>query len=96
MVRAARGTSAIHVVGLDVLGWSDDEIQRRIAGIGETLTHIYADSDAHRITTVAAATRLAAQRLGDKAGRDDPTAGSLDRPPLSMTSRPNPAMSLTA
>ena len=56
---------ALHGIGLERLGWTPDELERKVEGIGETLTRIYAEADAEGITTAAAAERLAAERLED-------------------------------
>ncbi|MGH3133775.1 MAG: Glu/Leu/Phe/Val dehydrogenase dimerization domain-containing protein [Gaiellaceae bacterium] len=49
--------------GLEVLGWTRDTVDARLAGIGDALTEIYAVADAESITTEAAAERLARARL---------------------------------
>ena len=54
---------ALHGIGLERLGWTPDELEREVEGIGETLTRIYAEADAEGITTAAAAERLADERL---------------------------------
>ncbi len=60
---------ALHGIGLERLGWDADRLEREVAGIGATLTSIYAEADAEGISTDAAAERLAAARLDvDPAG----------------------------
>ncbi|HWN21601.1 MAG TPA: Glu/Leu/Phe/Val dehydrogenase dimerization domain-containing protein [Gaiellaceae bacterium] len=54
---------ALHGIGLERLGWDADRLEREVAGIGATLTSIYADADAEGSSTDAAAERLAAARL---------------------------------
>ena len=54
---------AMHGIGLEQLGWDEGELERRVAGIGDTLTRIFEASDAEGITTDEAAERLAAERL---------------------------------
>ena len=54
---------AMHGIGLEQLGWDEAELDRRVEGIGETLTRIFETSDAEGITTNEAAERLAAERL---------------------------------
>jgi leucine dehydrogenase len=54
---------AMHGIGLEQLGWDADELDRRVAGIGDTLTRIFETADAEGITTDEAAERLAAELL---------------------------------
>ena len=54
---------ALHGIGLERLGWTPDELERKVEGIGETLTRIYVEADEEGISTDAAAERLAAERL---------------------------------
>ena len=54
---------AMHGIGLEHLGWDADELERRVAGIGDTLARLYEQADAEGITPDAAAERLAAERL---------------------------------
>ena len=60
---------ALHGIGLEQLAWDEVELDRRVAGIGETLTRIFETADAEQITTDEAAERLAAERLGSGADR---------------------------
>ena len=53
----------IQLIGLEELGWSEDELERNLAGIGDTLRRLYVDADAKGITPAAAAERLAAERV---------------------------------
>ncbi len=55
---------ALHGIGLEVLGWTRDELDRRLSAIGETLTAVYREADEQGIATSEAAERLAAARLG--------------------------------
>ena len=55
---------ALHGIGLEQLGWDEEELDRRVAGIGETLTRIFEWAERDGITTDEAAERLAAERLG--------------------------------
>lgn len=57
------GGGALHGIGLEQLGWSPDELDARVEGIGETLAQIYAAADEQSISTEAAAEQLAAERL---------------------------------
>jgi leucine dehydrogenase len=53
----------IQLVGLEDEGWDEDELQRRLAKIGDTLRQVFADADRNGITTAAAAEQLAAARI---------------------------------
>ena len=57
------GGGALHGIGLEQLGWDADRLEREVAGIGDTLTRVYAEADAEGISTNAAAERLAEARL---------------------------------
>jgi leucine dehydrogenase len=57
------GGGAIHLIGYEALGWTTEQVERALAGIGETLTRIYRDADAAGISTEEAAERLAETRL---------------------------------
>ena len=59
---------ALHGIGLEQLGWDTAELDRRVEGIGDTLTRIFGAAEAEGITTDEAAERLAAERLRDEAG----------------------------
>jgi leucine dehydrogenase len=54
---------AIGIVGLEQLGWSEEEVETALAGIGETLREIYMRAEADGATTAAAADALVATRL---------------------------------
>ena len=54
---------ALHGIGLERLGWDGERLEREVAGIGATLTSIFAAADAEGISTEVAAERLAAERL---------------------------------
>ncbi len=55
---------AMHGIGLEQLGWDGAELERRVAGIGATLTRIFEWADRDGIATHEAAERLAAELLG--------------------------------
>ena len=57
----------IQLVGLEDRGWDDDELERHLARIGDTLRGLYRDADAEDITPAAAAERLAAERIAKAA-----------------------------
>jgi len=54
---------AVAIVGLEQLGWSDEDVETALARIGETLREIYARADGDGSTTAAAADALVAARL---------------------------------
>ncbi len=54
---------AIGVAGTEQLGWSEDEVNAALAGIGETLRDVYRLSDEQGISTAAAAEAIADERL---------------------------------
>jgi leucine dehydrogenase len=53
----------LNSLGAEHLGWTRDQIEERLAGIGGTLEEIYSKADAEAITTEAAAEQLAESRL---------------------------------
>ncbi len=55
---------SLYGIGLAALGWTRDELDRRLVAIGETLSVVYREADAQDIATSEAAERLAAARLG--------------------------------
>jgi leucine dehydrogenase len=54
---------ALHGIGLERLGWDPDRLEHEVAGIGDTLSAVFAEADAEGISTDAAAERLANERL---------------------------------
>ncbi|HEX9891106.1 MAG TPA: Glu/Leu/Phe/Val dehydrogenase dimerization domain-containing protein [Actinomycetota bacterium] len=58
---------AFHLIGYETLGWSRDEVDRHITGIGDTMTRIFERADEQGISTELAAERIAKDRLA-KAG----------------------------
>ena len=54
---------AMHGIGQEQLGWDADELERRVAGIGDTLTRVFETAETDGITTDEAAERLAAEAL---------------------------------
>ena len=63
----ANSGGAIHIVGREVLGWTEDQVRHRTLQIGRTLRRVFADARAYGITTEQAAHDLAARRLADAA-----------------------------
>jgi len=53
----------LQLLGLEELGWDEAELERNLAGIGDTLRRLYRDADANGITPAEAAERLAAARV---------------------------------
>jgi len=62
----------LHVVALEMQGWSRSRLGDELAGIGRTLTEIFRTADAERITTEAAAERLARRRIREATGEPEP------------------------
>jgi leucine dehydrogenase len=60
---------AIGVAGTEQLGWSDDQVNAALAGIGETLREVYRRSEELGISTAAAAEAIAEERLSEPAPR---------------------------
>ena len=58
------GGGAIHLIGYEALGWSREQVDAGVVGIGATLSEIYQRADAEGISTETAAERLAYARLG--------------------------------
>ena len=54
---------ALHGIGLERLGWDADRLEQEVAGIGDTLSAVFAEADTSGISTAAAAERLANERL---------------------------------
>jgi glutamate dehydrogenase/leucine dehydrogenase len=63
------GGGVIQLIGLVDHGWDEDELERNLAGIGDTLCRIYHDASAAGITPAAAAERLAAERIATAAAK---------------------------
>lgn len=54
-----------HYLGLERLGWDEDELERSLVRIGETLRDVFARSEADGVSTERAAEELARARLDD-------------------------------
>ena len=59
----------LHGAGLEVLGWSHEELDRRLAGIGDTLREIFESAERQGISTDTAARQVAASRLRGRVPR---------------------------
>jgi leucine dehydrogenase len=57
------GGGVLHVLGLEIEGWTREHLDDRLAGIGRTLTDIFRTAADEGITTEEAAERLADQRI---------------------------------
>ena len=53
----------IHLAGYEALGWDDRTMEERLAGIGDTLLGLFETAERERISTEAAAERLARDRI---------------------------------
>jgi leucine dehydrogenase len=53
----------LQLLGIEDLGWDDDELERRLVAIGDSLREVYARAAADGTTTAEAADRLADERL---------------------------------
>jgi leucine dehydrogenase len=53
----------VQLLGVEDLGWDSATLEENLAGIGSTLSTIYASAEAEGTTTAEAAERLAATRL---------------------------------
>jgi leucine dehydrogenase len=58
----------LQLLGLEQLGWNEDDLERNLACIGDTLRELYRDADSEAITPSAAAERLVERRLAAAAG----------------------------
>jgi leucine dehydrogenase len=59
----------LSLAGLETLGWTGDELDRRLRDIGETLQHVFAAADEAGVSTDAAARRLAEDRIASSRAR---------------------------
>ena len=64
----ASAGGVIQLLGLVDHGWDEEELERNLAAIGDTLRGLFRDADAAGITPAAAAERLAAKRVAAGAG----------------------------
>jgi len=63
------GGGAIHLIGVEALGWSREKIAAAARAIGDRLAEIYRQADEEGLTTQEAAMRLARTRLAARRGR---------------------------
>ena len=59
----ANAGGVIQLIGLEDLHWDEDELQRGLAKVGDTLREVFHMADAEGIAPAAAAERLVAERL---------------------------------
>jgi leucine dehydrogenase len=59
----ASAGGVLSLAGLETLGWTRATLERRLAGIGETLDAVFAAADRDGVTTEAAARTIAAARI---------------------------------
>lgn len=57
----------IQLIGLEDEGWSEAQLEKRLAGIGETLRTLFAEAEANGITPAEAAEQLVSRRLAEAA-----------------------------
>jgi leucine dehydrogenase len=55
----------IQLIGLEDEGWTEAQLEERLAGIGDTLRTLFAEADAEGITPAEAADRLARRRVAE-------------------------------
>jgi leucine dehydrogenase len=61
----------IQLIGLEDEGWDEEQLEARLAGIGDTLRTLFADAEAGGITPAEAADRLVRRRLSARAAGSD-------------------------
>lgn len=57
----------IQLIGLEDEGWREAQLEKRLAGIGETLRTLFAEAEANGITPAEAAEQLVSRRLAEAA-----------------------------
>jgi leucine dehydrogenase len=53
----------LHLAGYERMGWTSEQMSTRLAGIGDTLTQVFAAADLDGVTPEAAADRIARDRI---------------------------------
>src|SRR4029077_11590655 len=51
----------LHLAGYERSGWTPEQMATRLAGIGDTLTHVFAAADLAGVTPQAAADQMASE-----------------------------------
>jgi len=64
----ANAGGVIQLVGLEDLGWAEDDLQRALAKIGDTLRELFRTAAAEGITSVDAAEKIVAARIAAVGG----------------------------
>ena len=59
----------LSLAGLETLGWTGDELGRRLHGIGDTLRQVFSAAEGAGVSTEAAARRLAEDRIASARAR---------------------------
>ena len=62
----------LHLAGYERLGWTPEEMDARLRGVGETLREVFAQAEREDITTDAAARRMAQERIQTQRSRTRP------------------------
>ncbi|MFL5916694.1 MAG: Glu/Leu/Phe/Val dehydrogenase dimerization domain-containing protein [Gaiellaceae bacterium] len=55
----------VQLIGLEDEGWSEAQLEERLAGIGDTLRELFVEADANGITPAEAAEQLVSRRLAE-------------------------------
>jgi leucine dehydrogenase len=66
----------LSLAGLETLGWTGDELDRRLKNIGATLQQVFAAADEAAVSTDAAARRLAEERIASSRARPATSAAT--------------------
>jgi glutamate dehydrogenase/leucine dehydrogenase len=64
----ANAGGVIWLAGYETLGWNDEQMRARLAGIEQTLEEVFTSATDHGVTTAEAADRIALERMA-AAGR---------------------------
>jgi glutamate dehydrogenase/leucine dehydrogenase len=60
----------IQLIGLEDEGWSEAQLEERLAGIGDTLRELFAEAEANGITPAESAEQLVSRRLAEASAGD--------------------------
>jgi leucine dehydrogenase len=56
----------VQLIGLEDEGWDEEQLEQRLAGIGDTLRELFAEADENDLTPAEAAEKLVLRRLADR------------------------------